>query len=43
MIYDTYHGYWWKCDICGEMSSPLFKYYLKKHNKTHANVPISEG
>ena len=51
MIYDTYHGYWWKCDICGKASSPLFKYYtergakrgLKKHNKTHTNVPISEG
>ena len=44
MIYDTYHGYWWKCDICGGMSSPYYRYYtewgakrgLKKHKKTHA-------
>ena len=45
MIYDTYHGYWWKCDICGGMSSPYYRYYtewgakrgLKKHRKECKN------
>ena len=45
MIYDTYNGFWWKCNICGEMSDQTHRRYptgtsamraLKKHIKTHA-------
>lgn len=44
MIYDTYNGFWWKCNICGEISDQTRGRYptgtsamraLKKHNKTH--------
>ena len=46
MIYDTYHGYWWKCDICGKTSSPDIQRYAtgtsamrayKKHRKECKN------
>lgn len=46
MIYDTYHGYWWKCDICGKTSSPDIPRYAtgtsamrayKKHRKECKN------
>ena len=45
MIYEAYTGYWWKCNICGEISDQTRGRYptgtsamraLKKHNKTHA-------
>ena len=46
MIYDTYHGYWWKCDICGKRSIPDIPRYAtgtsamrayKKHRKECKN------
>ena len=46
MIYDTYNGFWWKCNICGKASSPDIPRYatgtsamraLKKHIKEHKN------
>ena len=46
MIYDTYHGWWWKCDICGKASFPDIPRYAtgtsamrayKKHRKECKN------
>ena len=46
MIYETYHGFWWKCNICGETSEKTRGRYptgtsamraLKKHIKEHKN------
>ena len=44
MIYETYTGYWWRCETCGEYSDQFCRYAtkwgakrgLKKHKKTHA-------